>query len=97
VKWQELKNNSDFETMGLLNPPGVSATALGIGCRLLLGYELKDGVITDQNGVRSFFQPFAEPITNSNLDTYLETLVAQSDAYYPDYYLSETELDALFK
>ncbi|MCL1895200.1 MAG: substrate-binding domain-containing protein [Clostridiales bacterium] len=96
VKWQELKDTSDFETMGLLNPPGVSATALGIGCRLLLGYEFKDGVITDANGVRSYFQPFAEPITNSNLDAYLETLVAQSDAYYPDYYLSEEELDALF-
>jgi len=97
VKWQELKESSDFETMGLLNPPGVSATALGVGCRLLLGYEFKEGVITDINGVRSYFQPFAEPVTNDNLDAFLATLVAQSDAYYPDYYLSEDELDALFK
>jgi len=97
VKWQELKNSQGFETVGLLNPPGVSATALGIGCRMLLGYEFKDGIIETRNGITGFFQPFAEPITNDNLDAFLDSLVAQSDAYYPDYYLSETELDALFK
>jgi ribose transport system substrate-binding protein len=97
-KWNELKNNSDFYTYAQNNPPGIGATALGIGIRLLQGKEFKDGVLsTTDKYPRVYFYDVKYHITNANFDEYYAEYKDEPPTYFPDEFLSEEELDALFQ
>jgi ribose transport system substrate-binding protein len=89
--WKELKDSQNFSTIGESNPPGISATALGIGIRVLQGKKLK---ALDNN---TYYYPVKDIITNDKFDAYYETVKDKPDSYFPDEWLSEEELDALFE
>lgn len=89
-KWNELKADG-FSTYGQNNPPGIGATALGIGVRMLQGKEVKglEGF--------SYFYPVKDHIKNDNFDAYYEKYQFEPDSYFIDEWLSEEELDALME
>ena len=91
-KWNELKP-SGFSTYGQNNPPGIGATALGIAVRLLMGKELNDGVLDGMN----YFYAVSDHVKNDNFDSYYDTYQFKPDAYFIDEWLTEEQLDALFK
>lgn len=89
--WNNLKSKGSFETFGQSNPPGVSATALGIAVRMLQGKKLKP---LKNN---TFYYPVKDLITNENFDRYFEMNNDKPDTYFLDEWLSEEELDRLFE
>ncbi len=93
-KWKELKDADGFSSYGQNNPPGIGATALGVGVRMLLGKELKDGLIEDENYL---YYNVKDHVKNDNLNTYFDEYQFEPDAYFIDEWLTEEELDALFK
>lgn len=97
-KWKELKEEKGFSTYAQNNPPGIGASALGIGIRILQGKEFKDGVLSETDTYpRVYFYEVKHHITNENLDEYYQKYKDEPATYFPDEYLSEEELDALFK
>jgi len=98
TKWNELKQKTGFSTYAENNPPGIGATALGIGIRLLQGKKFKDGVLSSTDKYpRIYFYDVKYIITNANFDKYYAKYKDKPPTYFPDEHLSETELDALFK
>lgn len=89
--WKSLKDKNGFETFGQNNPPGISATALGIGVRMLQGKRLKP--LPDN----TFFYPVKDLVNNKNFDDYFDKNKDKPDTYYLDERLSEVELDNLFE
>ncbi|MGI6778532.1 MAG: ABC transporter substrate-binding protein [Acetivibrionales bacterium] len=89
--WKELKDCEGFKTFAMNNPPGISSTALGIAVRILQGRELKP------LPGNTLFYPVDDYITNENLERYIEQVQDKPDTYFLDEWLSENELDALFK
>lgn len=92
-KWHELKEKTGFLTYGQNNPPGIGATALGIAIRLLDGKEFKDGVLDGNN----YYYAVKDQVTNDNLDEYFTKYKDEPDAYFIDEWLTEEDVDALFK
>jgi ribose transport system substrate-binding protein len=91
-KWKELKDGSSFSTYGQNNPPGIGATALGIGVRLLQGKDFKEPLKN-----KTYYYPISTRITNENLEAELDKVKDKPDTYTLDEWHSEQELDALFK
>jgi ribose transport system substrate-binding protein len=91
-KWYDLNESVGFSSYGQNNPPGIGATALGIGIRLLQGKELKEE-LTDN----TYYYSVKDHVTNENLDTYYDKNKDKPDAYFIDEWLTEEELDAMFK
>lgn len=89
-KWKELKDTEGFASFGQNNPPGIGATALGIGVRLLQGKEMKD---LEGN---TFYYPVQMNVENDNLDAVFDEYQFEPDAYFIDEWMSEEQLDALF-
>lgn len=89
--WKDLKEKKKFSTIGQNNPPGISATALAMGVRLLQGKELKP---LEKN---TYFYPVKNIITNDTFDAYFDTVKDKPDSYFPDEWLTEDEVDGLFK
>lgn len=90
-QWKELKEKQNFSTFGQNNPPGISATALGMAVRILQGKKLKE------LPNKTFFYPVKDLITNDNFDQYFEKNKDKPDSYFLDEWLSEQELEALFE
>lgn len=91
-KWKELTDTTGFSTYGQNNPPGIGATALGMGVRLLQGKTFKTPLENN-----TFIYTVKDHVTNENLDTYYDKYKDEPDAYFIDEWLTETELDNLFK
>ena len=64
--WKELKDTQGFETFAMNNPPGISATALGIAVRLCDGRRLKP---LENN---TYYYPVRDILTNDNFEEYYE-------------------------
>ncbi len=90
--WKELKEKEQFATIGESNPPGISATALGIGIRILQGKKIKA-----LEGNNTYYYPVKDIITNDKFDAYFDKVKDKPDSYFPDEWLTEEELDALFE
>lgn len=89
-RWKVLKEDG-FNTYAQNNPPGIGATALGIGIRMLQGKKVKD--LEGNN----YFYPVKDHITSENFDEYYAKYETQPDSYFIDEWLSEEELDALME
>lgn len=89
--WKELKDNQGFETFAMNNPPGISATALGIAVRICNGCELKP---LKSN---TYYYPVRDILTNDNFEEYFEKHKDKPGAYFVDEWLTEDELDLLFE
>ncbi|QJD87347.1 ABC transporter substrate-binding protein [Cohnella herbarum] len=91
-KWKELKDSEGFNTYGLNNPPGIGATALGIGVRMLQGKENKLPM-TDN----TYIYPIGTHIKNDNLEAELGKVSDKPDTYTLDEKLSEEQLNSFFE
>jgi len=91
-KWKELKDTTGYASYGQNNPPGIGATALGMGVRLLQGKTFKTA-LTDN----TYLYTVKDHVKNDNLDTYFDKYKDEPDAFFIDEWLNEEELDALFK
>jgi ribose transport system substrate-binding protein len=91
-KWKELKDSKQFSTYGQTNPPGIGATALGIGVRLLQGKEFKEPLTNN-----TYYYPIGTNIHNDNLEAELEKVKDKPNTFTLDEWLSEDQLDAMFK
>ena len=89
--WKQLKDEQGFETFAMNNPPGISATALGIAVRMCNGFELKP---LENN---TYYYPVRDILTNDNFEEYYEKHKDKPGAYFVDEWLTEDELDLLFK
>lgn len=93
-QWAELKETSDFASIGVANPPGVAASGLRIAMNLLQGRELKDGVLARGN---TLYVPIPVIVRNDNFDEIWADYAHQADAYSIDGWLSEEEALSFFK
>ena len=91
--WQELKEGFGFSTFGIVNPPGIGATSLGIAVRLAQGKNFTGEV--DENNI--WYYPVERTVDNSSIDEFLVELDGRPDVYYPDEWLSSDEVDLLFE
>jgi ribose transport system substrate-binding protein len=86
----------DFKSFGIVNPPGIGATALGFAVRLAQGKTFT-GEWIDGN---TYYYDAKVKVDASNFaDFYNQYVLTEGrpDSYYPDEWLSEEDLDALFK
>lgn len=88
-----LWDEHDIDTIGVINPPGVGATALHIAMKVLQGEELDESQLVDGNTV-----PLPQPdaITSDDLDQWLAELEDEPDGYSVDVILGPDEVDQYF-
>ncbi|QMV43312.1 ABC transporter substrate-binding protein [Cohnella cholangitidis] len=91
-KWKELKDSEGFSTYGQNNPPGIGATALGIGVRMLQGK--KSNLPMKDN---TFYYPISTHIKNDTLEAELNKVADKPDTFTLDEWLSEEQLNAFFE
>jgi ribose transport system substrate-binding protein len=91
-KWKQLKEDKEFSSYGQNNPPGIGATALGIGVRILQGKKMKLPVVDN-----TYFYPISTHIKNDNLEAEFAKVKDQPDTYTLDEWLSEEQLNAFFE
>lgn len=97
-KWAELKKAGGFTTFAQNNPPGIGATGLGIAVRLAQGKVLKDNIVKKTSVYpRVYFYEVKDKIDDAGFDAYYLKNKDKTPNYFPDEYLSEQELDAIFK
>jgi ribose transport system substrate-binding protein len=85
---------NDYDTIGVVNPPGVGATALRIALRELQGEQIDEGQL---EGGNTLFLPLPDSVTNAELEEWLAEVEDQPDSYSVDVILSEDEIDAYFQ
>ena len=91
--WSQLKEENGFSSFGIVNPPGIGATALGIAIRIVQGKNFIGEV--DEGNI--WYYPVKTTVDNNNLDEFLASLDGRPDVYYPDEWLSSDEVDQLFE
>jgi ribose transport system substrate-binding protein len=91
-KWKQLKDSGQFSSYGQNNPPGIGATALGIGVRLVEGKQWRAAPPD-----HTFHYWVKTHVTNANLEEELQKLKDKPDTYFNDEWLSESEMDNLFQ
>jgi len=79
--WQEvLADDADFQTIGVVNPPGIGASGMRVAVELLGGAEIGEDALTGPFG-NTLYVPIPYAVTNENLDDVYE---AQNIAEAPD-------------
>jgi ribose transport system substrate-binding protein len=89
--WQE---TDGLDTIGVVNPPGVGATALRVAVLSLQGESIDEGQLTDGN---TMLLPLPESVTNAELDEWVDDVEGQPDGYSVDVILSEDEVRGYFQ
>lgn len=79
-EWAEvLETNPEFQSIGVVNPPGIGASGLRVAIELLRGAELSDDALAGPFG-NSLYVPIPYAVTNETLD---EVFEAQNIAEAP--------------
>jgi ribose transport system substrate-binding protein len=89
--WQETEG---LDTIGVVNPPGVGATALRVAVLSLQGEAIDEGQLTDGN---TMLLPLPESVTNAELEEWVADVDGQPDGYSVDVILSEDEVRGYFQ
>jgi ribose transport system substrate-binding protein len=96
-EWKKvLETKPDFETVGVVNPPGQGADGLLVAIYLLQGKQIKDGIFAGANG-NTIYVKIPGVVTKDNFESYYEALKDKSAWYTVDYVMSPLEISALFK
>ncbi|MQA84780.1 MAG: substrate-binding domain-containing protein [Streptosporangiales bacterium] len=93
-QWADQRQQGDFETIGVVNPPGVAGSALHIAVRMLQDKQLKSEVVSDGNTV---YVPIPDVVTNENFDELWAEVQDEPDAYALDGTISAREADTYFR
>jgi len=95
--WKEvLQTKPDFESIGVINPPGQCATGLRVAIKLLQGKQLKDGILKGAAG-NTLYVPIPGVVTKDNFETYYEMVKDKTDWYTLDSVMNDLEVSAFFK
>jgi ribose transport system substrate-binding protein len=87
-------NRDELDTIGVVNPPGVGATALRVALLELQGETIDEAQLTDGNTI---LLPLPESFTSAELDEALERVEGEPDGYSIDVILSEDEVRGYFE
>ncbi len=91
--WNDLRQRG-FESIGVVNPPGIAASGLRIGMQVLLGRQFKDGVLARGN---TLYVPIPGTVTNETFDQVWAQYKDYPDAYVLDGWITEQEALEYFK
>lgn len=90
--WAE---NDDFETIGVVNPPGAAVAALHVAVALLDGEQIDESQLVDGN---TLHLPIPEFVTTENFDEVWAEVQDKPDTYSVDEILTREEvLEAYFQ
>lgn len=92
--YMRLWKEHGIDTIGVVNPPGVGATALRVALKVLQGEQIDESQLTDGN---TLLLPQPDSVTNDELDQWLAEIEDKPDGYSVDVILSEEEVDAYFQ
>lgn len=90
--WQDARTGG-FDSIGVVNPPGVAVSALHMAINLLEGEEFAGDAISGN----TVHVPIPYTVDDSNLDQYWGEASDQSDAYSLDGWLSRDEAAEYFE
>lgn len=91
--WNDLRD-TDFDTAGVINPPGTGATAMHFAMNELQGKTLDSSKVTDGH---SIILPLAPLVTGDNFDEIWEQIKDNGDGYVVDSIMSADEVAAYFQ
>jgi ribose transport system substrate-binding protein len=90
--WEE--HDDELDTIGVVNPPGVGATALRVALEELQGGTIDESQLTDGN---TMLLPLPDSYTDEELDEALALVEDEPDGYSIDVILSEDEVLEYFE
>ena len=91
--WNELRESRGFNTIGVVNPPGVVVSGLHIAMHLLQGRELRPDVLQGN----TLFVPIPYAVTEENFEEIWEQFKDRPDSYALDGWLTEEQARSYFK
>jgi ribose transport system substrate-binding protein len=95
--WREtLDQRPDFETIGVINPPGVGADGLRIAYLLLNGREVDESQLSGPFG-NSLFVPIPGVVTNENLDEWLAQIEGLPGSYTLDGMITQEQAEGFMR
>lgn len=80
---QTIEEHPGFETIGVINPPGVGADGLRVAYEILSGKQVDAAQLTGPFG-NTLYVPIPGVVTNENLDEWLAKIEGQPDSYTLD-------------
>jgi ribose transport system substrate-binding protein len=92
--YMRLWDETGIDTIGVVNPPGVGATALRVALEELQGGTIDESQLTDGN---TLLLPLPDRVTNAELPEWLAEVEDQEDGYSVDVILSEEEVQGYFQ
>jgi ribose transport system substrate-binding protein len=97
AQWSEvLQAQPDFQSIGVVNPPGVGASGLRVIVNLLQGKELDEAQLAGPCG-NTLYVPIPAPITNENLADEFAKVQDLPASYTIDSMITQEQADAYFK
>lgn len=90
--WSE--QGDEFESIGVVNPPGTGATALHIAMEMLTGGELDEGQLV---GGHDIVLELEEPVTNENFDEIWSSIESEPESFVLDSILSSDDVQQFFQ
>jgi ribose transport system substrate-binding protein len=96
AQWNEvLQSQPDFQSIGVVNPPGVGASGLRVMVNLLQGKELDESQLAGPCG-NTLYVPIPPPITNENLADEFAKVQDLPASYTLDSMITQEQADAFF-
>jgi ribose transport system substrate-binding protein len=97
AQWTEVLNTQpDFQSIGVVNPPGVGASGLRVMVNLLQGKEIDEAQLAGPCG-NTLYVPIPAPITNENLAAEFDKVKDLPASYTLDSMITQEQADAFFK
>lgn len=97
VQWNDvLQSQPDFQSIGVVNPPGVGASGLRVMVNLLQGKELDESQLAGPCG-NTLYVPIPAPITNETLADELAKVQDLPASYTLDSMITQEQADAFFQ
>ncbi len=94
--WNILQEKPDFQSFGVINPPGIGADGLKVAVRLLQCRELRDGLLAGEHG-NTIYVPIPGVVDNSNIEQVYQEIGDKPAGFTMDQMLTDEEIDAFFK
>ena len=93
--WNELlESDTEFASVGVVNPPGIAGTALRVAVNELQGNQIADDAFAEDG--HTLFAPIPGVVTNDNFDEFWPEVEGQPEAYVVDSIMTEEEVQEQF-
>lgn len=95
--WNEVKQaNPDFQSYGVVNPPGVAASGLRVALNLLQGRQLKADALAGPYS-NSLYVPIPGTVSEENFEEEYEKIKDQPASYVLDGIIDQATADSFFQ